>query len=390
MILAQDGYGDANKIEQALKDKLIGGFILCPKNRSDNKVQELMEISSELNPAIFQLLDPEYQAAFVKGATNLGKLPDYDYFEFPLGYTLRPKQYEEINKKTLDYQKDIGVSRFVTPSPIVEDYEGISSYSAKMFAWDAQESLAEDKESMLISVILSEALLSNTDAIDGLLNELTSYSVNGFYIVIDHSSSNNGTWNNPGHLSALMQIVYVLSSNGYEVYVGYTDAAGLLLLAAGATAIGTGWWKNSRNFNKNVRYFDSTARRPKKAYFSKTLLTFISLDSLYPCLEIEGLEKKVLNESEYDSGIGKRGDNASWTDHLAVLNYWFAMNSANNEINELSDINDKLTYLETKLDEASAAYDSIKASGLSLGENENGNFIKVWRGAIELFKKEAL
>lgn len=390
MILAQDGYGDASKIEQALQEKIIAGFILCPKNRSEARVTELIEKASEIEPGIVQLFDPEYQAAFVKGATNLGKLPDYDYFEFPLGYTLRPKQYEEINKKTLDYQKEIGVDRLITPSPIVEDYEGISSYSSKMFAWDAQESQAEDIPNMLVSVLLSEAILSNTDAIDGLLNELTGYTVNGFYIVIDHSTSNSGSWNNPGHLAALMLIVNVLSSNGFEVYVGYTDAAGLLLLAAGARAVGTGWWKNSRSFDKNVRYFDGTARRPKKAYFSKSLLNFISLDSLYPSLEVEPLGSALLNGSKYDASIGSVGDNATWTENYAVLNYWQSLNEIATEMADLTDTSDKLDVIQSKLLEARGAYDAIKTAGLSLGENETGGFITTWLGAIELFRKEAL
>ena len=65
-----------------------------------------------------------------------------------------------------------------------------------------------------------------------------------------------------------MYFLYNLSEiNMYKVILGYSDYLGILLYTTGIDAIATGWYENTRRFDRENFYQKTAMRRPNKRYF---------------------------------------------------------------------------------------------------------------------------
>ena len=99
------------------------------------------------------------------------------------------------------------------------------------------------------SVVLDEGALSNWRDVETWLDTLTTFDVDGFYIIVSRTRrSYPGVWT-PDRLTNYLRMVYSLAVlNGYEVLAGYSDFEGVAALAAGATGHATGWFYSLRQF----------------------------------------------------------------------------------------------------------------------------------------------
>ena len=151
---------------------------------------------------------------------------------------------------TLAWQDNLNVSAVVSPTVLVDAHTSRWAQIAMMLA---QETISQHQANkpLLISLVIAEEALQETQLVDGWLNEITQMDVDGFYLVIRRLSEAYSQQSEPDILTSLLRVCYSLAEiNEYKVFVGYSDMVALLLHAG---------WRN-RNWCRMV--FKLAAVRP--------------------------------------------------------------------------------------------------------------------------------
>lgn len=381
-LLAQDGHNAGQKISNAIEAGFIDGAIVVAKCHDKDAVANF--ITNNLDPAHHVVLfDPEFYAASLPDADNLGKLETHDYFKANLTKSdLKPKSVIEFAEKTIQSQLDYGLQKFISPTVIIEGFNSFSSGQAYNMYLASIDACDEPEENLYLSLVATHPSFSKKNEIEAFLNDITTLDVKGFYVVVDRSSAYSTIWNNPQELAGLLLLVNVLATAGYEVHVGYTDASGLLSLAAGASSIATGWFKNQRIF-KHSRYYSSGGRNPKQAYFSSKLLNFTIVEDELNQIVTLGLSDQVMSGVEGDEELISTIDDPAWNQNAQLMNYWSALKSV---INELDAASDKMNFMESKVDAAIATYRHLATSGVTFDTETGITQVERYKEAISIYR----
>ena len=134
----------------------------------------------------------------------------------------------------------------------------------------------------------------------------------GFYVLIAASNEmRRADILNADVIAGWLLINRSLSVNGYQVINGYSDLLTPFLAIAGATAVATGWWQNSRLSSLDRFLPAGGGRLPIPRYLSKVLLnriTHIEVSKYHPAKALtqipnvlNGLETDYLYPSDQDT-----------------------------------------------------------------------------------------
>jgi len=181
----QHGYGKSDKIETAISENVVHGIILSPRDEKIDKMEEFVETLLNDYENLDILFDPQFYASPII-PLNAEKLMEYPYFvsnltrkEFSTPSTM--KSYV-IN--TLQYQKDLGLSNLVSPTIMVDDFNGPWSQIALGMAFESLDNV--DDENLYVSLCIDQNVLRNEDALDEYLDMLSTLDVHGFYITVQN------------------------------------------------------------------------------------------------------------------------------------------------------------------------------------------------------------
>ena len=102
---------------------------------------------------------------------------------------------------------------------------------------------------LLVSLVFSENLLASEAKVDDLLDVISLWGVEGFYLVVRRSDRYRAGMDST-QLSNLLYLGYSLADvNKFEVVCGYSDLITTLLHSVGVTATATGWHNGLRQFS---------------------------------------------------------------------------------------------------------------------------------------------
>lgn len=381
-LLAQDGHNAGQKISTAIESGFIDGAIVSSKCHEKDRVAEF--VIANLDPRNHVVLfDPEFYAGALIDADSLGKLETHDYFKANLSKSdFKPKSVIEFAERTLRAQTEYGFKQLVSPTVIIEGFNSFSSGQAYNMYLASMDACENPEENLILSLAVTHSSLSKKDEIEAFLNDITTLEVRGFYVIVDRSSSYSSIWTNPHELAGLLLLVNVLSSTGYEVHVGYTDASGLLCLGAGATSIATGWYKNLRIF-KHSRYYTSGGRSPKQAYFSSKLLNFTIVEDELSQIVALGLSDQVMSGVDGDDELIRTIDDPVWNQNMQLMNYWASLK---NVIGDIEAASNPLDSVEAKIDAAIATYGRLGASGVTFDTETGITQVERYKEAISIYR----
>ena len=102
-----------------------------------------------------------------------------------------------------------------------------------------------DNRPLLISLVVGESALRQSNHIDRWIDGLAELDVAGFYLVVDRDSADYQQHFEATALASLLSTCDSLAElRDWRVVVGYADMVTLLLHAVGVTATGAGWNSN--------------------------------------------------------------------------------------------------------------------------------------------------
>jgi hypothetical protein len=199
---------------------------------------------------------------------------------------MRPRDFSARNlvplvEALIAFQADRPVTHLLSPTvavgSMVDRWAGIAANLAdtSLDTWAA----VDDERPLLLSVAIQQSLLADPDNVDALLDELTAYECEGFYLLIELSPATD-----PAEASVLYEralyIVYSLAEvNEYTVWVGYTGLAGFASRAVGAEAFAGGWWQKQNWWSPGHWTAGGGGRTPRPRIYLESILGSLLIDN---------------------------------------------------------------------------------------------------------------
>lgn len=370
MIYAQHGYGKADKIETGIREGLLTGVILGPRNEQPDKmVQFANALRQEFQNQITILFDPQFYIANI-AHPNPGPLADYTYYRAGLsrGSFVSPTDVHRYADEALTYQTGLPLDRLVSPTVLFSDFRDPWSQISLLLAQESitVHSTLPDPPPLLVSLTFDEAALRNRDAMDEFLNIISLWDIAGFYVLVRQNDPTYPAQFEESTLASLIYLVYTLSErNDFEVVCGYADLVALPLHAVGASATGVGWFNTLRQFSLSRFQPPSGGQPARMRYTSRPLInSILVVPELQTAYQL-GLMDEVLSGTARD-GVFATGSpaNAQWPNSASYLHHWEVVSGIAGEIASQGTVSDRLTYLEGQMQGALGQYAVLDDAGV--------------------------
>lgn len=367
-ILAQYGFGPADKISTGLKTHRIQGGIICPRYAKPDKAEEHLEEMHANGGSSF--LDPEFYAIghITHPDPNLGALEEWSYFEPPRKTRLiSGVAIPDIIKNTVKLQDALGVSNCIAPNVFIRRADSIDTAIALNFLNQTKEQASQVTDRPVYGTISihRDALLADNnfrDILDGLTG--LDNPPDGYYIVVgsnEQQSSGNFVRSDlydPEVIAGWMYMNYVLTLNGAKVVNGYCFLLSPLMGICGASACASGWSSGLRKFclDRYIRQ-GKGGRRPNARYLSTSLLSYIRQTNFETYKEIvPEVVNGLATDAPYESGEPTQTEQAqqAW-DGLSKLSQEFA--------GDVSEIESRLSEFSQFVVEAKIHWSFLQEAG---------------------------
>jgi hypothetical protein len=394
-LYAQQGAMEGDKVKSGLRNKLIDGVILSPRDvRMDNmetKISEYRAIDAKME----LYFDPQLYAAFSPAGegNKLGYLlEDYSEYFKPYRRTQLTKESSIVDllTRSINFQKGLKeLSAIISPNIIIprslDSIETVISMNFIRLAKELSTQLSIKKPLYVTLAISREALFKETEIIE-FVNELTALDAppDGFYLLIGaRSQEARSEIFNADVISIWMYLNYALSLNGFTVINGYSDLMSPFLSAAQGSGAATGWWSNLRNFS--IERFEPAigkGRLPIPRYLSCALLSRITFSEL----DLLRTMPEILNGLPTDSDYPVGGEPIR---NKEILQSWESLKKLIAEV-DASTIGPAAAVERCKsmIEKATILYERITVR-YDLDQKSNEDHLPALQEGIGLFKKLA-
>ena len=275
----QHGYGKSQKIQAVAADGHLSGVILSAADEDKSGLEATAEICRSKGVQI--RIDPQTYI-YTTAPKGLGKHHashsiDFAGIHWSQDAKTTASQIDAIGR--LNQQLNAG-GDWIAPSVLQSSFTDVWTPVALQLARTASDSWGPNKT--IATLVIDEAALETWASIDDWLDVATTLDVKGFYILVGRSDTSYPpvAWSLE-RLSNLLRLIYNLSQiNGYEVSWGYSDSEGLLGLAAGGSAMSSGW-------SYTLRQFNPTKWQPKDTAGGRAPVVRYNVSRLWSPLRVE-------------------------------------------------------------------------------------------------------
>lgn len=389
MIIAQDGYGATTKIEEAIELGFLDGTILSIKYRKPELLPQLITNLLTQYPKLDLFLDTHFYASQI-AMTSPGFIPEYQLYKPPL--TRRDisdvKTLTNIARKICDYQIGLGLTNIILPGLTLSNFNDINSLVSLQMYRSGIDYLREvgslTNIKPYLSLAFQESALNDNENLSQFLDELTLFEdIAGFYIVVERENSSYPQWQDSRTLAKLMYVTKTLSQS-YKVIHGFTDFAGLNLLASGATGISSGWHQTLRQFTGGYFMKRRGGGNGKFRFPCKNLLSqIISEPDLQKIIQ-KGFSDEYIDE-EFGGSL-KDPNNLKFSPKEKALLQWKSLKSLDSQITTSSNPLDELKKL---IQVAKNNINTLRESDIVLDRASIAH-LEVWENAINIFENGVL
>ena len=290
---SQTGSGDRNKIIQGLRENVIHGAILSPKDYDAMRVTETLDEIRRESPTADRLFDPQYYATLVAHEPDgrLGKLLGDDYQAY---FGARRRSYLEGEDRLrteigncLKFQSNLPVTAVIAPNIVIRKrFNSVEGLIARNFVRYSKTIWEEvgDGRPLFATLAMDFEAVQDREELEEFVQELTVLESrpDGFYLLVNNPTSEIAAeLIDHRTLSGWMFVNHALQVNGFRVINGYSDILTPILCAAGGEAGATGWFNSQKVFSMD-RFAPASGggRRPVLRYLSTKLLNSIRFDEL--------------------------------------------------------------------------------------------------------------
>lgn len=274
----------------------------------------------------------------------------------------------------------------IAPTVLQASFEDVWTSTAFQYARTAADAWGKDQT--VASLVIEESALDTWTHIEDWLDVATTLEVRGFYILVSRPNTTYPpvAWS-VERLTNLLRLVYSLTElNGYEVCWGYSDAEGILGLAAGASAMAVGWNYSLRQF-KPSKWQPSDkkgARQPTPRYYLRSVWS-----PLLAVGEADNIWASEFREAVFGPEDVVETSNSP-LDELSVsaaqLQFLTSLARQANEIGVIPRLSDRLGALDASLTIAVDLLGAIDAAGYPLSSRYAPR-VRAMKSALSRFRE---
>jgi hypothetical protein len=398
LFLVQDGHQTSGQIGEALQRECVRGVIWSPGDETPDFLAERTDATSGFDDVV-QAIDPQFYVALLQDS-NPKRLPRHEIFGMKLrGGAFSAKRLGRTVKRILDYQRGFRVTHLLSPTVAIAGMTDRSAQIALNLAETSIElldELAEAEEEdrpMFLSVAVEQFVLNDEDSVNGLLDELTTYDVPGFYLLFEINPELEG-----GRQAALLTeslyIVHTLARiQGKEVWVGYAGLTGYLYRAVGASAFAAGGFRKQQWWSPGHWKAGTGGGRggPRPRIYLETLLGSLLAET--ELATIRSQRSDLLLGPDLIAGPGGlagayREGTASEPDRRTCAAQLFDV-CAELDARITGDLLADIARVRTDIAAAADFHERISAAGVQLEGRSDATQIGIWGQAIDAFLRRA-
>lgn len=378
----QHGYGKSDKVETAISEGIVQGIILSPRDEKIEKMEEFIKELLNGYENLDILFDPQFYATTII-PLNAERLIEYPYFYSNLTRKefSTPSLMKSYVVNTLEYQKKLGLNNIVSPTILVDDFNGPWSQIALGMAFESADNV--DDENLYVSLCIDQNALRNEEALEEYLDMLSTLEVHGFYLTIQNEEGKDIDEEN---LVRILYLCYVLSNlNQYDVIMGYSDILGVPLSVTSLKGIGSGWFNGLNTFTLSRFMPSSGGRRPNPRYMTSKLMNKILLNpEMQAIYEIDEIDT-IFEDTRYDSDLRVNPASGKWSAKDMCLHNWIVLDRVLSEIELIDTITERINKVLEIIECSLEIYDDL--SEIPFGNTSTKSHLLKWKNALLTFRE---
>lgn len=383
MLYIQHGYGKSNKIQRVADEARLAGVILSPAHEDMHKLAATADDCRSRGLEV--LLDPQ---SYIYSLSPQGFARKHAAHQIEFSDLHWSQTADTLNghvDAVLVANQNIGNKDgwLVAPAPHQANLTDYWMPAALQYGrtsakkWGSAQTIA--------TIVIDENVLRSWDDLQRWLDPLTTLDVAGFYLLVNRKGYvyPGSAWDADA-LANLLRVIYTLTEiNDYKVIWGYSDIEGLLGLAAGASAIASGW-------SQGLRFF-STAKwnETQRGSAANPRVYLPRLWTPVRDNEAEDLLATAAGRAAFMPRLAQRFDDrgfGSWDLPEAQVHHLSTLARVAERISSIEVGGPRLDTVSDSLHAAIARLDNIAKAGLTL-ERRHATRVKSYRDAIDVFRK---
>lgn len=242
------------------------------------------------------------------------------------------QEIKECIRECFEFQKKIGVTHLIIPTPIIEDLE--DEFAVQLQWIDTALTLKDEYDyRMLATVAFTENVVLHQEPLDNkvvqsIIDNLSAREeLDGTYVLPIQTGNNSIRITQKRVASTLLHISHILGhQNSKIVFVNFADSFGYACLAVGASGFVSGYTNKTRRMNFNDFIEENGGGAYPRFYSHKLLLELLTERDLSK-IQAARLLRLIKNDST-DSG----------EDLLSALNEGLTANDVPNWRESLNNV----------------------------------------------------
>jgi len=386
----QCGFREIWNIDSFTRDRVGDGLIISPINMESHKVNRLPISIKQCS-----FFDPQF---YIPRSSHKA-LNSYKFFPNNIAGGYKTVDYAKYASQSaricVDYQVQNDFKYIIMPTVFFDELP--NNYIAQLKELyilpflNVISTIGAEKPTLL-SIIVKDIQLNDSDYRDELLSLLTSYSeIDGIYLIPYYKTTSKRI-KNADYLLNLMTFIDVLRANDLEVHVGYTDIEAYILTIADVNSITIGSYENLRNFSNSISSHRFETKEGTKGMngpipriYSSKLLQWIDYRYLSSLESDYSKSNELFDDTEYKVTMFDPGYKWHFTKPELYKHYFL---SFNRQIKSLpNSFDERYNHIMNNIKKAMDYFDGIRDCGILLDSNSDGSHLGFWGTAVNRFVK---
>lgn len=388
-LLLQFGFGMMEHCRHLLTEWGGGTVVLSPRDLNERQLCSLAGDIAGIEGGT-TLLDPQF---YVPHADH-DRLCSHKFWphDFASGAFFRGSEMQSLVRRIVALNEDLSTEAIILPGMLASPVDDLWLAHHESFLTTARD-LVGGSRPLYSTLALAADSVRNREQITALLEAVTRWGADGYYIVCEHPNGDylvqDAIW-----LAHVLDLTAGLRLASARVILGYCNHQMLVAHVAGANAICSGTWMNVRSFppEKFSKDYEEEIRRRATWYYCPQTLSEYRIPFLDVAYE-QGVLDLLKPPRGLDGGYvgslfsGVQPSSVRFSEQAAFRHYLHALRGQAQAL-DVSGYDAAQHVHEQALNEAESLLNTLGSNGVFGGNRNFTDSLDVNRAALAMLDKQ--
>lgn len=385
----QFGFGMMEHCRHLLTEWGGGTVVLSPRDLNERQLQSLANDVAGIGGGK-TLLDPQF---YLPHADH-DRLCSHDFWpeDFASGSFFQGPELGSLVRQIVSLNRDLGTEAIILPGMLANPVDDLWLAHHESILMTARDLVGNSKP-LYATLALGADSARNREQVTELLEVVTRWKADGYYIVCEHPNGNylvrDAIW-----LAHVLDLTAGLRLAGAQVILGYCNHQMLVSHVAGANAICSGTWMNVRSFppEKFIKEYEEEIRRRATWYYCPQALSEYKIPFLDVAYE-QGVLDLMKPPSEFDGGYvnalfsGVQPSSVRFSEQAAFRHYLHALRGQAQALTA-AGYDEARAAQEQTLNDAEDLLQTLGSNGVLGANRDFTDSLDVNRAALAMLDKQ--